>query len=127
MKGFQKVCELAGEYACLALSYLFLINIEEVELIKMYERLVGIKAIDREFFVRDANKLIVFFGSRKRVVKSNINEVIAGERYAGLWSNDCTGLSHWVVMQDGEVIYDPYGKSTTVKQGKFTGDVRRVI
>ena len=121
----QKICEQAGKYGCLVFSYLYCIGIDGIEAVKMYDRLVFKKIIDEDFYVLDGDKLLSEFGSSKRVAR--LAQAPENKLYIQCWKNEKTGHSHYVVMKNNEVAYDPLGESVTCRDGEPTDDIRIVM
>lgn len=120
----QKICDMAGKYGCLVFSYLYCIGIDGIEAVKMYDKLVAKKIIREDFYVLDGNKLLSAFGSTRRVVR--LGHTPTGRLYIQKWHNNKTNHSHYVVMKNGDVVYDPIGESVTCKDGFTTDDIREV-
>ena len=72
MKKIQDIYKTLGDYGCLLLCYLNEANID-VDIAKYFNKLVELDIIDNDCYILDANRLLKFFGSDKRVVRG-INE-----------------------------------------------------
>lgn len=127
MSNIQRICEVAGKYGCLAFCYLFVIGIDTLELIKNYQKLVDMNILREDFFVLDGDRLISFFGSKKRVQRLLPTGITAGRLFIQAWFNENTGHTHYVAMKDSEIVFDPLGDSITCRDGNPTSDIREVV
>ena len=68
MQKIQDIYKTLGDYGCLLLCYLQEASID-VDIAKYFNKLVELDIIDEECFIKDANRLLKYFGSDKRVVR----------------------------------------------------------
>ena len=113
MKKIQDIYSSLGEYGCLLLCYLNGACVK-VDIVKHFEELIQLDIIDNDCYVLDANRLLKFFGSDKRVVRG-INEngnIIVKFRTAT--SNE----GHFVVInKNREIVFNSLENSNCVKNG----------
>ena len=109
----QDVYKSLGEYGCLLLCYLHEANID-VDIIKYFEELVELDIIDNDCYVLDANRLLKFFGSDKRVVRGinpNGNTIV---KFVTLTSKE----GHFVIIdKNKKIVYNTLENSNCVKNG----------
>ena len=102
-----------GNYGCLLLCYLQEANID-VDITKYFNKLVQLSIIDEECFIKDANRLLKYFGSDKRVVRGfnpNGNTIVKFKT-----ANSKEG--HFVVINKSrEIVFNSLENSNCVKNG----------
>lgn len=108
-----------GNSSCLCMCYLFMIDIDPEELVTNYDKLVAKEIIDEDCFVRDGDAFISFFGSRKKVLFTSIDNKQYDKYIACFQLGEKT---HFVVVdKDDNIIYNPYYQSICLKEGKIVG------
>ena len=121
MKKIQDIYKSLGEYGCLLLCYLHEANID-VNIAKYFNELVELDIIDNDCYVLDADRLLKFFGSDKRVVRG-INEngtTIVPFKYG---KNE-----HFVVVNERkEIVFNSLENSTCVRLGEPNWDKARYL
>lgn len=125
MKKIQDIYKSLGEYGCLLLCYLHEANID-VNIAKYFNDLVELDIIDNDCYVLDANRLLKFFGSDKRVVRG-INEngnTIVPYKYRN--------SEHFVVVKERadfnkEIVFNSLENSTCVRLGEPVWDEARYL
>ena len=121
MKKIQDIYKSLGEYGCLLLCYLHEANID-VNIAKYFNELVELDIIDNDCYVLDADRLLKFFGSDKRVVRG-INEngnTIVPYKYRN--------AEHFVVVNERkEIVFNSLENSTCVRLGEPVWDKARYL
>lgn len=111
-----------AKYGCLAMCYIYCAGIDEDNEIE-YLRIVynGIRngILDKDCTVKDAEKFLFWITGRKVTVsKNNVQDIseikniapvrFVAEGYGG----------HWVVVQNGKIVFNPLTDSVNVNKGK---------
>ena len=113
MKKIQDIYLSIGNYGCLLLCYLHEACVK-ADIVKHFEELVSLEIIDEECFILDANRLLKFFGSDKRVVRGfnpNGNTIV---KFRTATSNE----GHFVVInKNREIVFNSLENSSCVKNG----------
>ena len=113
MKKIQDIYKSLGEYGCLLLCYLHEANID-VNIAKYFNDLVELDIIDNDCYVLDADRLLKFFGSDKRVVRGinpNGNTIV---KFITVTSKE----GHFVVInKNREIVFNSLENSNCVKNG----------
>ena len=113
MKKKQDIYKTLGDYGCLLLCYLNEANID-VDIAKYFNKLVQLSIIDEECYILDANRLLKYFGSDKRVVRGfnpNGNTIV---KFRTAASNE----GHFVVInKNREIVFNSLENSNCVKNG----------
>ena len=121
MKKIQDIYKTLGDYGCLLLCYLHEANID-VNIAKYFNELVELDIIDNDCYVLDADRLLKFFGSDKRVVRG-INEngnTIVPYKYHN--------AEHFVVVNERkEIVFNSLENSTCVRLGEPVWDKARYL
>lgn len=117
----QDVYKSLGDYGCLLLCYLKEANIK-VDITKYFNELVEFDIIDEDCYVKDANRLLKYFGSDKRVARGfnkNGNTIVP---YKYL-NNE-----HFVIIDvNKKVVYNTLENSTCVRMGEPNLDKARYL
>lgn len=102
-----------GNYGCLLLCYLSEADIR-VDITRYFNKLVELEIIDDDCYIKDANRLLKFFGSEKRVVRGfnpNGNTIVM---FRTATSND----GHFVVINENrEIVFNSLENSKCVTNG----------
>ncbi len=116
----QKICEKAGKYACLAFCYLKYMGHAPMKAITYYQKLMDNNIIDEDFYVKDGNAFIRYFGNTHRKVRflEDGEEPMPSKYYICRYYNPLTGHRHFVITQGYKVVYDSLGESITVRDGR---------
>lgn len=113
MKEIQDIYKTLGDYGCLLLCYLHEATIK-VDITKYFNELIESEIIDNDCYVRDANRLLKFFGSELRVVRGfnpNGNTIVM---FRTATSKD----GHFVVINENrEIVFNSLEKSKCVTNG----------
>ena len=113
MKKIQDIYKTLGDSGCLLLCYLKEANID-VNITKYFNELIQLDIIDEECFILDANRLLKYFGSDKRVVRGfnpNGNTIVKFRT-----ANSKEG--HFVVInKNREIVFNSLENSNCVKNG----------
>ena len=125
MKKIQDIYKSLSEYGSLLLCYLHEVN-TDVDITKYFETLVELDIIDNDCYVLDADRLLKFFGSDKRVVRG-INEngtTIVPYKYRN--------AEHFVVVNERadfnkEIVFNSLENSTCVRLGEPVWDEARYL
>ena len=109
----QDIYKKLGNYGCLLLCYLRESN-TNVDITKYFNELVQLSIIDEECYILDANRLLKFFGSDKRVARGfnpNGNTIV---KFRTAASNE----GHFVVInKNREIVFNSLENSNCVKNG----------
>lgn len=109
----QDIYKALGDYGCLLLCYLKEANIK-VDITKYFNELVEFDVIDKDCYVKDANRLLKYFGSELRVVRGvnkNGNTIV---KFRTATSNE----GHFVVInKNREIVFNSLENSNCVKNG----------
>lgn len=120
----QTKAESIAKNGCLAMCYLYCMGIDDdVELIKSVASAIDKGILDSDCFVLDADKLLAWITGRKfYVIKKSITEIGGLEKITEPTPVrfDYNGFYHWVVVQNGKIIFDSLANSVCVKKGKPT-------
>lgn len=100
-----------------------MIDIDPEEMVLNYDKLVDKGIIDEDCFVRDGDAFIHFFGSKKQVVFTSVDNK-QYDKYIACFQLGTKG--HFVVVDKNDnIIYNPYYNSICVRDGKIVG--KRVL
>ena len=119
-----------GNYGCLAMSYLYCVGIDPAEHIKILSDAIDRGVIEKDCTVYSAEKFLEYVtGKRFDVSKIQINDIKdiiqpAPVRYSYI---DADGIkhSHFVVVEDGKIVYNPLEVSQCIIKGR--PDTARII
>ena len=121
MKKIQDIYKSLGENGCLLLCYLHEANID-VNIAKYFNELVELDIVDNDCYILDADRLLKFFGSDKRIVRG-INEngnTIVPYKYRN--------VEHFVVVNERkEIVFNSLENSTCVRLGEPVWDEARYL
>lgn len=102
-----------GNYGCLLLCYINEANIQ-VNIAKYFDELVELDIIDNECYVKDANRLLKFLGSEKRIARGfnpNGNTIV-------MYKTATSKEGHFVVINNRrEIVFNSLANSNCVKNG----------
>ena len=108
----QDIHKTLGNYGCLLLCYLHGACVK-VDIVKHFNELVELDIIDNDCYVLDANRLLKYFGSDKRVVRG-INEngnTIVPYKYGN--------AEHFVVVNERkEIVFNSLENSQCCRLGE---------
>lgn len=110
-----------GNYGCLLLSYLHEANIN-VDIAKYFDELVELDIIDNECYVKDADRLLKFFGSDKRVARGINYEgnIIVPYKYL---NNE-----HFVIVDENKnIVFNSLKNSQCVRLGEILWEKARYL
>ena len=109
----QDIYASIGNYGCLIFCYLHEACVK-TDIVKHFSELVRLDIIDEECFILDANRLLKYFGSDKRVVRGinpNGNTIVKFRT-----TNSKEG--HFVVInKNREIVFNSLENSNCVKNG----------
>lgn len=121
MKNPQTRAAVIGKYGCLAMCYLYCMGIipeSEGEMIKHVSTAIDKGLLDEECTVLNASKLLEHFTGKKfDVIKKDITDIskiteATPVRY--VYGKN----GHWVVVEDGKIVFNSIADSVCVKYGK---------
>ena len=121
MKKVQDIYKALGDYGCLLLCYLQEACVK-VDIVKHFEKLVELGIIDNDCYINDANRLLKYFGSDKRVARgtNDIGNTIVPFCYD---KNE-----HFVVVNDRqEIVFNSLENSTCVRLGEPNWEKARYL
>lgn len=116
-----------GKYSCLAMCYLYCIGIDgdEMDYIKCISDAIDNGYLDSECTVLDANKFLFAFSGRKFEVEKKVCASINNIKDPTPVRYTYQGNSHWVVVENGEIVFNSLLNSVCVSKGR--PDTMRVI
>lgn len=113
MMRIQDIYKSLGDYGCLLLCYLKEANIK-TDITKYFNELVEFDIIDEDCYIKDANRLLRYFGSDKRVargVNPNGNTIVK-------FRTSTSKEGHFVIMDKyKKIVYNTLENSNCVKNG----------
>lgn len=108
-----------GNFGCLCMCYLYMIDIDPEQLVINYDKLVDKGIIEKDCFVKDGDAFIKYFGSKKKIVFTSVDNKQYDKYIACFQLGEKT---HFVVVdKDNNIIYNPYLTSICVRDGKIVG------
>lgn len=128
MKNPQTRAEIIGKYGCLAMCYLYCAGIcpeSEGEMIKHISGAMDKGLLDEECTVLNASKLLEHFTGKSFFVEKKAISDIKKIKEATPVRYVYNGKGHWVVVEDGKIVFNSIENSSCVKNGK--PDSARVI
>ena len=112
-----------AKYGCLAMCYLYCIGIVSEDTIMTMQSLKTAMEkglLDTECTVLDATKFMEFFAHKKYIVsKKNITS-IANIKDKTPVRYEYNGSGHWVVVENGKIVFNSLANSICVAKGKPT-------
>lgn len=115
-----------GNYACLIFCDMYLAGIPEKELgVRLwleYERLVDEGIIDSNCYAKSHDKLLNHFGCNKQYIRSETPPV--NKPYISNYLYN--GKNHFVVKQNGKIVFNSLESSNCVNCGKEEGIFRYI-
>lgn len=113
MQKIQDIHKALGDSGCLIFCYLYEANIK-VDITRHFNELVELDVIDNECYIKDANRLLKFCGSDKRVARgfsANGNTIV---KFRTATSEE----GHFVVINENrEIVFNSLENSNCVKNG----------
>ena len=128
MKNPQTRAEMIGKYGCLAMCYLYCVGVapeSEGEMIKHVSTAMDKGLLDEECTVLNASKLLEHFTGKKFTVTKKTISDIKNIQEATPVRYTYNGKGHWVVVENGKIVFNSIANSICVKYGK--PDSARVI
>ncbi len=123
MKNPQTRALMIGKYGCLAMCYLYCMGImpdTEGEMIKHVSTAIDKGLLDSECTVLNASALLEHFTGKKwHVVKKDVTD-IDEIREAAPVRFDYNGNGHWVVVENGRIVFNSIADSVCVAKGHPT-------
>lgn len=119
-KEVAKNCKAIGDYGCLAMCYLYCVGIRDnpAEYVRILSNCMDKGILDEECTVLDASKFLEWVtGKRFDVIKKqydNLKDI--KEPYPVKFSYN--GKSHWVVVENGKIVFNSLINSQCVAKGK---------
>lgn len=121
MKNPQEKALLIGKYGCLAMCYMYCAGLEpSVDFIKICSDAIDVGFLDKECSVLDAEKFLAWLTGRTFEVTKKVCMSIDTIKAPAPVRYDYNGTSHWVVIENGQIVFDPLGmgNSICVKKGR---------
>lgn len=117
IKDLQTKLLSMGHSGCLALCYLYMIDIDPEEFVFKYDELVENKIMTEDCYILDGDKFIKMFGSNKKVKRVALNDTNY-DLYIAYYKFQSIG--HFVVVdKNNNIIYNPFYGSVAVKYGNI--------
>lgn len=121
MQKIQDIYLSLGKWGCLIFCYLNEACIK-VDIVKQFPKLVELGIIDEESFVKDANKLLKFLGSEKRVAR--------GINYEGntIVPYKYLNNEHFVIVDENKnIVFNSLENSQCVRLGEPNWEKARYL
>lgn len=119
----SKKLNAIANYGCLAMCYLYCIGIEPSnipEYLKYLTDAMDTNLLDDECTVLNANKFLEAFSRKKfNVIKKDITTIKDIKDKTPV-RFDNNGFSHWVVVENGKIVFNSLINSVCVTCGKPT-------
>lgn len=113
----QTRAESIGKYGCLSMCYLYCLGIEGVELINCTARAMERGLLDSECTVLNAEDFLLYFSGRRFKVTKQPVKTLKNIKNPTPVRFDYNGNSHWVVVENGEIVFNSLDNSQCVKLG----------
>ena len=114
---------MIGKYGCLAMCYLYCMGIcpeSEGEMIRHVSAAMDKGLLDHECTVLDASALLEHFTGKKWRVEKKACTDIDEIKEATPVRFDYNGKGHWVVVEDGRIVFNSLADSVCVAKGHPT-------
>ena len=122
--------EAISKYGCLAMCYLYCVGIQDnaLEYIKIVSDCMDKGFLDNECTVLDAEKYLEYITGRKfKVSKRQFNNLKDIKNPSPV-KYTFNGVSHWVVVENGKIVFNSLLNSNCVNKGKpATKENTRII
>ena len=112
--------ESIGKYACLAFCYIFCAGIDsdnELEYIKIVNRAIKQGLLETDCTVKDANAFLEWLTGRKAKVNKKTIISIEEIKEATPVRFVYQGAGHWVVVENGKIVFNSLMNSNCVNKG----------
>lgn len=107
-----------GKYGCLAFCYLYCLGIEGDDMLRQVARAMDKGFIASDCTVLDAGAFLEYFSGRKfNVEKKAINSIKEIKNPTPV-RYDNGASSHWVVVENGKIVFNSLEESFCVMNGK---------
>ncbi len=120
----SKNIDAIGKYGCLAMCYLYCVGIRDNALvyIRILSDCMNKGILDKESFVNSASQYLEYVtGKRFDVTKKQFNDLSKiKEPYPVRYAYN--GKKHWVVVENGKIVFNPLLNSQCVTKGKPDND-----
>ncbi len=111
-----------GKNGCLAMCYIFCAGIDpenEIEYLRIVNNAIKADILAKDCTVKDAEKFIQWLTGRKTSVsKKTIAEVDSIESPAPVRYRAEGKEGHWVVVENGKIVFNSLANSINVTKGK---------
>lgn len=117
----SKNIEAIGKFGCLAMCYLFCIGIDGdcSDYVRSVSNAMNEGLLDSECTVLDAEKFLEHFSGRKfHVTKKNYKDISEIKNPTPV-RYSYNGKSHWVVVENGKIVFNSLANSLCVTKGKL--------
>jgi hypothetical protein len=120
-KNIAKNIAQIAENGCLAFSYAYCLGIEEnLSMIELVSRAMDRGFLSSDCFVKDAPKYLEYLSGRKfKVIKQNITTIDDIDEPTPV-KYSYNGKGHWVVVENGRIVFNSLLNSLCVTKGKPT-------
>lgn len=121
----QLISKTLGASGCYFLSLVY--HAEKIakkpfDVIELYDKVVKMGWLEKDCFVKNPSAIMSYLVGASCSVRHEplTYEPKKNEYEITRYEKNATGTTyvHFVCTKDGSVIYDPYGKSSTVRDGK---------
>lgn len=117
--GVAKNIGMIAKNGCLAMCYLYCVGIDgnADDYIWAVSNAMESKLLDNECFVLNAEKYLEWYtGKRWKVEKKQIDDITTIKEATPV-RYSYNGLAHWVVVEDGKIVFNPLLNSVCVNKG----------
>lgn len=109
-----------GKYGCLAMCYLYCLGIEcdDLQYVRYLYDAQKMGLLDGEFTVLDADRYLSSFSGKDYKVDKKVCIGIKNIIKPTPVRYDYDGAYHWVVVENGEIVFNPLLNSICVNKGR---------
>lgn len=123
-KDVAKNIDAIGKYGCLAMCYLYCVGIQgnAADYITILNNAINNHIIDSDCFIPSASKFLKWVtGKDYEVTKKQFSDLSKIKEPAPV-RYTYNGAAHWVVIQNGKVVFNSLINSQCVNKGKPAND-----
>lgn len=120
-KQIAKNCENIGKYGCLAFCYLYCAGVDEddgLEYLRIVSDCMDNEILGKDCTVLDATRFLAHITGRKYTVRKKNIEDIREIKEATPVRYGYNDVGHWVVVENGKIVYNSVLNSVCVAKGK---------
>jgi hypothetical protein len=123
----QSKAKMIGEYGCLAMCYIYCSGIKEdfAHYMDLISKTMDMRILDSDCTVLSAQRFIKYVSGRNAQITKKAISTIEDIKEKTPVRFSRNGFSHWVVVENGQIVFDSLDSSKCVKYG--TVDSARII